>query len=189
MSNSLSLIKALSLSAVLSVTAAKPAYPDCMSTNTIALIGSGFDFPEGPYVEFAISHGWINGTTLVQTGAGSLCGLAPFPISLLCGFSVAANILWIKLEDQGFGVFVKFHYLWGVWAPTSATSICQAQPISCSNPITCTGAGGETYTACLQPGALCPGTQPQCPPGEALNRACNPPVCGACPLPPGGSQK
>lgn len=71
-------LKVLGLVAFLALSLASTAMADCLPTNAVAFLDVGFDFfAGGPYAEFAISHDWLNGTSLVTLGTGQLCQLAP----------------------------------------------------------------------------------------------------------------
>lgn len=182
-------LKVLVLAAFLALTPARTATADCLPTTTIAFLGVGFDFfVGGAYAEFAISHDWLNGTSLVTLGTGALCRLAPEPWASLCNASIAANLIWIKLEDQGSGVFVKLD-MFGVWVPSSASSVCA--PASSSGPpavSTCGNVMCGSKQVCLAAGSLCPGDL-KCPSGESVvscgdppEKSCNSkPSCPTCP--------
>jgi hypothetical protein len=166
---------AVAVISCLFLSSANVSHADCMPTDSIAYLGTGFDFwSGGPYAEFAISHSWLNGTSLVTLGTGALCRLAPEPWASLCNASIALNLFWIKLEDTGNGVFVNLD-LFGVWVPTSATSVCVSSssgegPLASCQKLTCSGTG----TVCLAPGSICPGSS-ECPAGEKRTLCGTPP--------------
>jgi hypothetical protein len=186
------------------LSSATDALANCMPTTSISYIGTGFNLSVGGfYAEFAISHSWLNGTSLVSLGTGALCRLAPEPWASLCNATIALNLFWIKSEDSGNGVFVMLDQF-GIWVPSGATSTCvssssgggfvpQCQNLTCRN-------GGTTETVCLTAGSVCPSNSTSsssnsgssgsknsvaCPVGQIATQCGDPPIAW-CNVPPGG---
>ena len=200
--------KKIRLSAMVTTTvlfwlgAAGEPYAECMPTNSIQVIGPGFNLWQGgPYLEIAISHGILEGIALDNIIASSICAPIPPPWGLACIATAAAESMWFVAVDQGFGVFADFYFLWGGWVPTAADSLCPSAVQTTGTTgsgsaskcviVTCPLGFGETTQLCLPPGALCPNSS-RCPPGQKLiqvgsdsaaPRLCvTPPICtgGTC---------
>jgi hypothetical protein len=102
--------------------AASDATAECMPTSNATIVEA-----DPFHVKVALSHSWVAvADTNVAVLAAALSG-TPWYVQVSIDVSASAILLWIHLDDTGYGVFLTF-YAFGGWVVQGADSICPPPP-------------------------------------------------------------